>query len=395
MTLQELLYQMLSELNDICEDHEIPYLLTGWSALSAYGYGHFKPNVKVGQIMIRVEDAYRFIEAVNHSIQNGTLHSRSIDYLGTNDRFPGFFIKYYAEDTTAFEIFHEKGYSHHGVSVDVLLAKHQPSSFIMRKKLNIYETGLLTRNCVQPDMSSSEILAGKRFKRFFKKKFSENGEELFRWLVEKYSNQNRAIVCRAYHKPRFRYFGDAGIFDSYSFFHLGEKQFKMPRDAASYIDGLYERYYTVVLKDGIKYPRMFISLDLPYRCLFESMGVDARDYIKKMEGIQNDYLNVYEKHREDSSYFNTTWVALKLFNQALFLRKQYVDSYIDIIEEVLIHGDYIEAFSMLEDYIKYLGKKERNQLDGPDFIINSRLDELIYKYDLRDKGLMVEIDESK
>lgn len=388
MILQELLYRMMAELRDICETQGIPYFLTGWSALSAYGGGCLREDVQAGQIMIRVEDAQALADAVTAAIREGTVSDRAIEYLGNNPAFPGFFIRYSAENTTAFEPFHERGYTHYGVSVDILFAKHRPANYLIRKKLAIYEVGLLSRNGDQIDMPPQELEAGKTFVKFYKRRFRNNGEKLFHWMIRKYSNSNEIIECKVNHKPRFRYIGKKDIFDAYSIYKLGDEDFRLPLDAAAYISKLYKRHYKTLLAEGIKYPDMLINTELPYSELFKSMGVNAKEFIQDMEKIQNAHQDTYLSHSKDSAYVNSTWSAMGQYNDTLKLREVYSDEYIDEIEDALKYGDYAAAYEMLAPYLKHMDHNEVNKLKGPDYTISERMEAIIDRYDLRDQKSM-------
>lgn len=371
---------LMAELRDLCNENQIPYFLTGWSALSAYGRGDLGDNVRIGQIMIWPQDARRLAKA----IEDMNRPDRDVDYLDKNPNFPGFFMKYYAEDTTLFEPYHDKGYTHHGYCVDILFINYLPKSFLAKKQLGMLEAGLILKNGIQHEkLSTKKTLSVRYTRNMIKHKFKGNGKALFDYMLKLTTVPSDQVRCRAIHKPGFEFGGPAALLSETTTYPLGEEQFNMPKNAKEYVSRCYRRYYTQVLKGGIKYPYQYTDSEVPYKELFEHMGVDPTEYIRDREEKFIKWMKVYGEYKEGNEYFNQTWNRLNALNDALLLKDQYTDETIDQIELAYEEGDYVQLYDLVTPYVDYL--YQINRLDialENEFEVNPRLHEIVEKYHL-------------
>lgn len=368
--VQDIICQLLKEIKEICESEKIRYYLGGWTALSAYCQKQCSEDMLLGHMMIHAEDADRMIEALEKKMPE----NRSLDHLKKNSDFPGFFLRYTAENTTAFEKEHFKGFQHYGISVHICFI----SSVLEDEKENgqyeLLEEGLLSRFGDDRFKTERELEAQNYALECLKE---HSASQLFDFWVKAHSVPSEKVFCRTKLKPRFSFEGDRSLFEKSGDYMLNGISFTMPEDMEAFFKGLYQRPYAVVFAEGIKYPKMMVSTIVPYKEFFDMLGNDPKSVILEYEKLrekQRDYLKEYAPSKR---YMDKVWAQCNLEQKKVTLQKIYDDSCLERIQELFDSGDYEELYLLLEPWQEMNLYCKQKKLKREDFMVNSKLDQLV------------------
>lgn len=368
--VQDKICQLLNEIKEICEAEGIRYYLGGWTALSAFCQNKCNEDMLLGHVMIYPEDADRMIAA----IEKRKPENRTLDHLKKNSDFPGFFLRYTAEDSTAFEKYHYKGFLHYGISVHICFLASVLSDGEANERYELLEEGLLTRFGADRFKTERELQA----KEYAEKCLEEqSAAQLFDDWILSHSVPSEKIFCRTKLKPRFSFEGERKIFEKTEECMLNGHSFAMPGEIEEFFKHLYQRHYTVVFAGGIKYPAMIISPSIPYAEYFGILGKEAKTCIMEHEILREKQLDGLAEFGRSKRYLDKVWAQSNAEQKRLALQKKYDDACLERIREVYDNGDYEEAYRILEPWQELNQFCKENKLNRDDFIVNPKLDSLV------------------
>ena len=109
-------FELLVELDQICQEHKIPYCLFGYTAWQAYTKHEFiEGNMLPPEVAMLPEAARAFIDAFNAANPEG----RFIEYMGNNYKFDRLDIRYGDSNTLDFAPNYAHYYENHGLHVTI------------------------------------------------------------------------------------------------------------------------------------------------------------------------------------------------------------------------------------------------------------------------------------
>lgn len=368
--IQDKICQLLKEIRDICREEDIRYYLGGWTALTAYCKGYCEEDMLLGHMMIWAKDANRLIDA----IEKRKMPNRSLDHLKKNPNFPGFFLRYTAEDTTAFEKYHYKGFRNHGISVHICFLSSVLEDEQKRKRYDLLEQGMLSR-FGDDRLKTKREIAAKQYALMSLKKYSP--EKLFDEWVKVHSAPSKRVFCRTKLKPRFSYEGERTIFDATRDITLNGISFSMPEDRKGFFKDLYKRYYTVVFAEGIKYPDMVISTEISYKEYFKTLGQNPVKSMKEMEKIDEKRLLGAKEFKDAKQYIDQTWYRLNVVQKRFALQKIYDGDCLKQIRQCYDSGDYEEVYRILKPWQEMNQYCEERKINREKYVVNPELDQLV------------------
>lgn len=367
--VQDKICQLLKEIKGICEAEGIRYYLGGWTALSAYCQGNCNEDMFLGHVMIHAEDADRMIDAIERHKPS----ERSLDHLKKNPEFPGFFLRYTAEDTTAFEKYHYKGFQHHGISVHICFLASVLEDSKQNSRYELLEEGLQSRFGDDRFKTDREKKAGEYASTCLKE---HSSEAVFNDWIKAHSVPSEKVFCRTKLKPRFSFEGERIIFEKTRECPLNGILFSVPENMEEFFKHLYQRHYKVVFSGGIQYPEMIISTVVPYKKYFDSFGKDANTLILEKEKVKERQRDGIAEYGPPKQYLDKVWVQVNAEQKRLALRKVYDDACLERIREVYDSGDYEEACRILEPWQEMNQYCKENKLNREDFMVNPKLDQM-------------------
>lgn len=128
---------MLGELDRLCREHDIPYILSRHTARAALLDHSLPSQISVPTIAMRYKDALR-LTALTSSPE------RKWESSLVNRNIPRTVLRYADTGTLMFRVDEAGQYTHNGLSVDVELIRQVPANAILHRLLVIAEAGCAT-----------------------------------------------------------------------------------------------------------------------------------------------------------------------------------------------------------------------------------------------------------
>ncbi|MCQ2546163.1 MAG: hypothetical protein MJ161_01275 [Clostridia bacterium] len=179
---RQVIFDLLSEIHDICQENDIEYFLDGKLAAAAVYYDELPAGTRNGRILMRAPELKKFIEAFNKDPKK----DRSIEYMGNSPFFSGFYLNYCDETTTHYNRRKLATEEHLGMEITINVIRPRRSNQKMLMALEQAWTNLAYgSNC-----SGAKLEPW--FRKKLEKKIAKKGrqaaaEELFEHLIKKHS----------------------------------------------------------------------------------------------------------------------------------------------------------------------------------------------------------------
>ncbi|MCD8020087.1 MAG: hypothetical protein LUF92_11040 [Clostridiales bacterium] len=368
--LQNTICQLLTELKEIFEENNISYFLGGFTALNAQCQEEFDENIKDGSMLVFVQDARKVISA----IEQKNRQNRVLEYLEKNKDFPGFFLKYSAEDTTYFEKNFYRGYQTYGISVNIFFICCCPEDNVQKKKYGLIEKGLFGRNGYKIYKQPGEIKWNKALKEGLE---NHDIEELFETLIRAYSEPSEEVFYHSYIRPKITFRGKRKIFDTVQKRKLNGNVYAVPGDIEGFFKGTFQRPYQEVFALPRRTPALVIDSELPYNMFFREMDLTPKQFLLQNEKNNMDQLAVHEECKEAKEYIDETWAKVKAIEKRLSLQKIYDSTCLEEIRQAWDGGDYEEVYRILRPWQEFNCYCRDNNLKKEEYIVNEKLERMV------------------
>ena len=185
---QKCVWKLLKELIDVCEEKEIPWFLSGRTAIRTYIKGTpFHKSFLDTEITIPVERAFDLITEIEKK------NNRKLDSLLVNHMFPGFYMKYVDVDTTLVRMNEGCSTIYKGIFVKIMFLKHSPEEGCFKE--DIIER-LITETAPQGVIINKTTEASDRrdFEKKRKRKKTGFTKKVFADLIKAYDNVSSKTV---------------------------------------------------------------------------------------------------------------------------------------------------------------------------------------------------------
>lgn len=126
LEFREIQLKLLKELDKICRDNDIPYILSGHTAYEAEKSGLFPKNITVPTIAMRFCDAKRLISLIDST-------SVSIESFLSNRRISRKVMRCSDKNTTYFRVDDFQQYHYHGICVDIEIIRSVSSGHLVNR----------------------------------------------------------------------------------------------------------------------------------------------------------------------------------------------------------------------------------------------------------------------
>ena len=143
--IQQKLLTLLTDVDAICRREGIRYYLCKETALSAYRNGEFFPSCCEANVAMTVEDALRFIKAVN---KEGRA-DRTIDSMYSNKNYPDFTLRYGDANTLMMQLPYNEASIIPNIAVTIHMIRYKSK---YSSKIYHY-TRSLWKLCVKPTVT--------------------------------------------------------------------------------------------------------------------------------------------------------------------------------------------------------------------------------------------------
>lgn len=274
--IQQKLLTLLTDLDAVCKREGISYYLCKETALSAYQSGEFFPSCCEANVAMTVEDALRFIKAVN---KEGRA-DRTIDSMYSNKNYPDFTLRYGDAGTLMMQLPYNEASVVPTIAVTIHMIRYKSK---YSSKIYHY-TKSLWKLCVKPTVTVAgftrraavtlchgvkNLLGGKLFSR-----------NLFKlWVsIHKKKNKKDISICAGSYKY------DNGLIKSQSTITLEGCEFTTFADIEGYLLTAYGENFATGKPKYLK----------PSSSLLTSANVSYQEYVRRSKE-RLDYKEIQKK----------------------------------------------------------------------------------------------------
>lgn len=133
---QKVLFDLLLEIREICQENDIDMYLTENLLLDAYKNGEITGTYHNFTVCIQNKDVKKFIAAANKK------ENRFVESLLNNPSFPNAGLKYVKEDSLYYCVDEYKAFRHNGFAINIKILRNRSKNKYIAKVLDMMETGL-------------------------------------------------------------------------------------------------------------------------------------------------------------------------------------------------------------------------------------------------------------
>ncbi len=347
--VQEKIYELLTELDNICQKEQIPYFLGGYLAAGAEQLGGFISGCCSAYVVMHPKDRKRFL----HSINKYLTIDRVVESFENNPNYPDFSIRYTNTSTLFFDVREEKFYKYPGISIIIYFIRPHVKSIYFEK----FCSGLYAAveanvfSSIFHNHSSKKVIAG-----FFGKiMMIIIGKRLSKYIIWK--------IIYELAMPSTTIIG--GSIKSYWLKKISIPEIDFSRHSLCRLNGLnfpipinYEEYIKYQIKANWKKDdHVGIRIKLPY---ISDVNLSCKDYTKKLKAlnIRKQYCRAASKLSRLTSiispcekYLYVAWNIAKRGLDYITLWKKYIPQK-PKIQDLYEKGDMEELEILLQDYIQ-------------------------------------------
>lgn len=369
---QKRLWVLIKEIIEICNEADIPWFLSGRTAMRAYEKEVFYRGFLDVELTIPAEKVHNFFE----TFKKKQYDNRVIESLCNNFDFPGFYLRYIDTESTLIRMNDGRAIKNQGLFIRIELLKKIPKNIEACKKGDKYlklikETAPVCVNHIK-SMSFLNRMFFSIAKKIGRQHYTK---KLFNNLIDIYSTcDSQGVYVYSSEK------GEEVEFPEKRFTELVQIIYKdmilyLPYDINEYLerifDGDWKRHIDEIVLEGPKANMIvegannIVSSKLSFEYLIPILkrnGLNKRLFrMRKITSRKN------QKHKDLSVIPNETWNLAQRAGDLWLIYDEYNDK-IDIIQKLF----------------------EAKQLDELKVIFNT-YDEIVRKYEKLDMGFFYNI----
>ena len=362
----KVVYNLLTDIDEICRKNNIEYFLANRLALIAYR-GDKGDDYNMGRIVMTAENFKRFIKACKYNMGN----DRIIEWMGNSENFPGIFLRYVDVNSTYYTTKRLRVEKELGmfVTIDVLrpAGKREKYYRTIENAWRNFSFGMPAGG----KKWEGHIIKGLKIacSLFGKKKVSKL---LFIFLLNRYKSKNMRTKCyiQADIKTSLRYYYPIELFKKSKSVRLYDKYFMVPSNLKRYVRGLYGQpgriEASVVSENTIDY---FCDPNFSYKELDLSVYRDEIKTIKTGLGLEARRATGVIKAR--NKCFDLMYRSYYRYYYGLVVFKD-----IDYMELLYQNGRFAELDEILLPYYRLALKYSKK---GLSLFIGERVNRLLEK----------------
>lgn len=328
--IQQKLFELLTDIDEICKREGIPYYLCAETALSASVTGKFFNSCAQASVAMTPENAMRFVAAV----EKENRADRAMDSMLTNKHYPDFTLRYGDPSTLMLQLPASKALTRPFIAVTIHLIKYQP------KRLNIVYrcTGLFWTACSKSTASIGKfstraaIGACHAIRNIFGGKlFSRTLFKLWVSLLQTRKGAKRIAICTDPFHFSSKLVSTAGTVA------LEGREFSTFGDLQGYLTTAY----------GPDYATAVPSFAVPSASLLISTNVSYDRYMERL----NQQLDVAEMRRQQKSY--------DLQQRKVSVYNKKIDRYYAVVDRTDKRFAMYEMYMPMKEQLLQLDKEGR------------------------------------
>lgn len=335
----------MKEIDELCQEEQIPYFLSPRLALNAYYQAGLPENPQFGTLFMKAADMERFRSSMSAKLKA----DRALESMKNSPYFPGFYLRYVHTGTLLYHLNKGRNYLFPGIAIEICPLQSPRCSRRNMKWNRILMTGwkqtcdlynetfsFRDKLCVIP-VKAASVLGRRRLGSYIYDrlvKASKDGRKASRYFVDR--------DVRTWYPAR--------IFDEMMDIPLEGLVLKCPSDIRRYLKTYYGDDFRKRLATSYEPSwACMVSTRVPCADFIEEAG-DLEELIwRRRDGYMKD-----EEGRKARVYASQTWDYLKLLEKGINLGMSYSDIRVYLIR---LHQekDYMRldtAFSKYHDMTK-------------------------------------------
>lgn len=351
---QEITFQLLKEIDEICKQNDIKYYLHADTAAMALKNGGYVDNYISTAVEMTTQDAVRFMNIVEENPRA----DRILEHMGNYAGYAGFSMKYVNTDTLYIPFNYFDNYEHKGIGITIIFIRGSVKNKWKQKLWTLLELGIAQNTYFVVRKPEPREFIAKwivKFIQLFWNKASMKKYFFTRWLKDyEYSGEGTAFLKKEFGERQEypqRYFDETREveFEGY--------KFPVIWDTTAQI----RRWFGGNWKNKSKGTKPGRELLLDDRVSYEEFKQYLESQGVSIENIKTDHKAIKRKLLERKSLVNdknTYW------KYAWNVRKNYICDEIyaenkEYIYRLYKSGAYMELFWQLRYYHSVMKENEK------------------------------------
>ena len=251
-------FELLNEIDKICEENGLMYCLSPQTAARAVMYGNLEATSNELDVCMPVDDAVKFIDIIEKSNNK----SRFVECMKNSKKYSAFCADYVNEDTTYIEVKQGDSYSHFGIGVTIHFIKTGKAD----KLTSMLETGWENNGYrLFRKLDKNNILAFGLVRAMMIMGRKALSKMIFNKLVAAYGGpiKGKKTFIKELKKDN-RYF-KKGTFDKLTKIKLGSGEYPVPEDTETYITDFFGPGWRELVINSPGKRNAIQMADVPYR----------------------------------------------------------------------------------------------------------------------------------
>lgn len=371
-TKQDIQLELLQELDNICSQNNLHYILWGDNALNAYKYHTIKNGARIVSVAMTQGDAERFFRIVQENNNN----NRYVEGLINNQRTNALYLSYGNKATADFSAVNLKYNKYRGIRIriyyikkgagldDVLVPEWTPQLMRERKIRKLLNTRIVNKNLKWIDTGLSILrkiyfcIGGiKYYERLRNRTFIDRWEDI----------QNYKLVR----------IGQSGTVDANLLKHISQYEvdgnlFCMPEQADAFFSNYYtEDFRKIEIHTKTQRLKTIVNTDNSY----EQIKEQNYALLLEIRSLQEQILWKRFKARKEKECVMNVWRLVQMTNRQVKFKQYFVEKQEELMQLDLNQNEQFER--LCEELNPVISSMKKYAHYGMTFSINPEIDKLI------------------
>lgn len=360
--VQERLFQLLDEIDEICETKGLSYYLTGQLAVSAYRSKSLESGIRVFEILMPYNDILQLQDVV----YSGAVKDREIESVYTNEEYSDFMFRYVDSSTLFLELTHKGSRNCHGLYIRIR-PLYTSSNSKLNQKASKYEWfwRLYYKDYPKRCQDTAKRKTTRLKRRIVlsiienrKNKYRQKMLDYRRWSQSDFNLESNVYYEKLDYSCIFSL--PDGILLKKKKYTIENREYYMPEDVETYLGIVAGNSWQEKTFHNMNTSLNTIaSVDVPYNEYLKELskeGVDSSISVElEKERTCKKILSVYEEKVANA------WYIVQRSGARISLAEEYAPLKNDIIRYYQ-KGDWEQLRNVLTDYDEYVKEFERKKL---------------------------------
>lgn len=346
--VQREIMSLIAEIDKICEEYGITYVLSPPLTLRAVFGRPLSLNPMAGYVVMTVQDMERFRRAFAEKKPE----RRALESMDTHKYYPGFSLRYENLDTTCYSVNSGRNYQYPGIGVGILPLRGTNPSRRKRRFMSVMEQGWL-ETCDNYGYLPTfrDVAGGLAVRALGLGGRGRLGKKLYRYFAENMNvPEGKKVTLRYSRTGIFQY--PAYLFKKTRRAELEGFSFRIPYHYGKYLQLTFGEHYEGMFRTPAK--QGFVTM--------ASTEVPCGEFLREI-GSQRGFARARRRQyfletpaRNSAAYFENAWNYVKLCgagrNMCALLEKRS-----DYIQNLYECRDYLRLEGAFRPYTRFLERR--------------------------------------